>query len=480
MKTIKFLASLLFLLGTLLSCAAPTTGPTSGAAPTGGLATSMINLVTSATIMPIPTITATSTLRPTSTFSPDSTESFDSGSEPTTLGEAIRVCPGEGVPISPPAGFGFSGTIVYQHYYHQGLYTIGGQPLVQSHVLISETQEYDIYGFSPDGSWLAYAPVSRRNAPQGTRTMTTTLVLETPSIILLSASGEKIENAFNFEGLNYQDNTGQWLQIYNIRSIASYPNSYWLNEHLIYAILAFDDPTDRYTHGYAVPILFDPFQDTWLDEALKGLDRFNDGRIGISPDMRRVLYEAKSLDAVSGMSIESGITLRDLDKDEDIWSDPKFPSSVTIRWAPDSSMVAVGNTLFSGDDQLLLLSRDGDSKVIADATFPGYGFALVDLSWSPDSRYLALVTHRHDPEEDVEIYLYDTLTERYIYFCPLVTYKKAPSAVFWSPDSSYIALSSSASKMPLQLFDVNTGKIFKIAEDAIAVGWSDKFPVEWP
>jgi hypothetical protein len=50
--------------------------------------------------------------------------------------------------------------------------------------------------------------------------------------------------------------------------------------------------------------------------------------------------------------------------------------------------------------------------------------------------------------------------------------------LIWSPDSRYIAYTTP--EFPLRVIDLHTGMVAQLVENAIAYGWSDMFPVEWP
>jgi hypothetical protein len=80
-----------------------------------------------------------------------------------------------------------------------------------------------------------------------------------------------------------------------------------------------------------------------------------------------------------------------------------------------------------------------------------------------------------------ELFIYDTGTWQFVYSCPIASYKPSPPRLLWSPDGAYIALYTfSSSLSPLLILEVKTGEIIELVQDAIAVGWSDSFPVEWP
>jgi hypothetical protein len=405
------------------------------------------------------TLTSIPTISVKSTFTPGSTK--------TT--KQIPICSSNGIPANIPHDFSLPGTIIFQNNDRDRYHMMGGASLPQSKFPISESTDIINFGISPDGQWLAYSPITQYSIDpfiQGGVLVTGTIVFETPTIALLAATGERIEYAFAVTNLTYDGNAGYHWQL---RRVLDFPDSYWINDHLLYLVLFFDDPTDPYTRGLTLPKIFDISTGKWSDETFNHMNRFDSGRVGFSPDMSRALFEAKSGDQYAG------IVLQDLSRGVQVWTDPDFTFRVSsvIRWSLDSSWVAITDIeLVPQIQPIFLVSRDGLVKKITDSTFPVSG--PIDMQWSPDSQYLALVLPYRG------LYLYNIITDQYFYSCPLVVFDEWLPEVIWSPDSSYIALSIEGNKFPLQIWKVKTGEIFDLVENAYAIGWSDKFPVEWP
>jgi hypothetical protein len=385
------------------------------------------------------------------------------------------MCPGGGDVNVLPDKFGMAGIIVYQNNDKKGLYTIGGMPLMHSQLPVDNTQQNEVFGFSPNGEWLAYAPntgVSTAKLivePSGILTTTGTIAFDTPQLILLSANGDRIESSFDQSRITVD------LAITTLNKALRWPNSYWNNNNYLFILLYFWD-LDPYSHGAERPILFDPFEGIWVQELILGLDdRYLQGNVGFSPDLTRVLYDTQNGD------LYTGIQLRDLTTNDVLWSDTEFQlgKNTLILWSPDSSMVAVGNI---GIDQRFhttyLISHDGKAKVIEDSKFPTSEFHLVSLNWSPNSRYIAMVDSNGTT---YQLYIYDNDLDQYLYYCPLVSYEGGSHLdPIWSPDNFYIAFSSSILHMPVQILNVQTGEMFNLLKEGFAVGWSDKFPTVWP
>jgi len=190
--------------------------------------------------------------------------------------------------------------------------------------------------------------------------------------------------------------------------------------------------------------------------------------IKLSPDQSLVLYPAK----------DGGIILRDINQDKGIWSDRTFynPNGEEIAWSPDSKMVATMNMLVSPENRhLLLISSKGDVKEIVNAIYPQPEFYPYNFSWSPDSRYLAYVDNNDGKNN---LYIYDTQTNGYLYRCPLSGITNAPR-IFWSPDNEWIVFGDEL-EGNMQILVVPNGQVIDLLKGALPVGWSDKFPVNWP
>ena len=426
---------------------------------------------TQTSLSPTRTVSPTHTRRviPSSTFEPTLTVA------PTETRIVIPVCPGGGIVNRMPDDFGITGTIVYQNNDKKGLYTIGGMPLMHSQLPVDNTQQNEVFGFSPNGEWLAYAPNAGESTaeliaePSGILTTTGTIAFDTPLLVLLSAKGDRIESSLDQSRITVD------LPITTLNKALRWPYSYWNNNIYLFILLYFWD-LDPYSHGAERPILFDPFQGIWVQEPILGLDdRYLQGNVGFSPDLTRVLYETQNGD------FYAGIQLRDLTTNDVLWSDTEFQlgKNTRIFWSPDSSTVAVSNIgIGQRFHTTYLISRDGKAKIIEDSKFPTSEFNLISLSWSPNSRYIAMVD---TSGTTYQLYIYDNDLDQYLYYCPLISYEGVtqPNPI-WSPDNSYIILSSSSSNMPIQIINVQTGEIFNLLKEGFAFGWSDKFPTVWP
>lgn len=361
----------------------------------------------------------------------------------------------------PPADFGINGTLLFQDGEGMGLYTLGGTPYRQTRQLVDATQEAVVLGFSPSGHWLAYVTVQR--VPERSPGM------ETPTMVLLSDTGERIERLIDLSA--YQDVLKECCP-FNDRFGVWY--GYWLNDQLLYVEIHSSDSTASGMVS-ALPTIYDPFTETWYQWFEELPDRYEIGavrikghEIGLSPDLSRVLYPVRS----------GGITLRDIPDKREIWSDSGFElyKGEFIRWSQDSQHVALANFLIKPPKtSLLIISREGNVLRIVNGTYPSAEFQLIGMNWSPDGRYLAIIGW----SETTNLYLFDTYTSRYQYYCPMKVKNEWIPYPIWSPDSAWIALSANVDT-PLYVMNVPTGKLYELLDNAIVKAWSGKFTTEWP
>jgi hypothetical protein len=277
-------------------------------------------------------------------------------------GKEIPVCASGGKPLQPPDGFGVLGTIVYQTSTQQGLFTIGSMPLVRSRFSIEEQQDIYTFGISPDGKWLAFSPVvyDQDNYP----------IIDKPSIVLISSTGENFESTLDTLIIKNK----LWDDGLRLMGFSS---SYWINNDLIQTDILVQNPDLGTGTVFIIPEVFDPFRGEWKEDLLGKLpNRYNTGEVGFSPDVSRGLYINSS-----------GIALRDLTKNVELWNDLKFtsPYGMIIQWAPDSSIAMVANLNASSEDrQYFLIDRDGKKQqVIASSTIPYNEFYIYNFRWSP-------------------------------------------------------------------------------------------------
>ena len=444
MNKIKDCLAFGYLVAFLVGCVAlPSESPTSTI--TVPITTiQSIPIMQTATITPSPSPTVATPFRPVST----DTE------------EVIPICPSAGEPVVSP-DFGIPGTIVYQTSQYYGLYTIGGTSLNQSHLPVDKNQEFSFLGFSPDGTWLAYVPLLFVS-PE-TRTLMGEVLSDTLSVVLLSANGETIEHSLDIQHFESE------LPVANQLTYL-YSNG-WINDHLIYVVFYVQNPDPTTTQVISLlPIVLNPFDGIWEERLITGLpNRYNSGPIGFAPDMSRVFYITKGGDVV----------LRDLSNETESLIEMDFYSSPddVILWSPDGSMAVIANRGVSPSHRRgFIVSPDRMvENIIIDSISPSSGFQLGDIKWSPDGRYLALV-NMYGIVDD--LYLYDTSSDVYLYRCPLTEYTDTYPRLVWSPDSLHIAISGQSA--PMHILNIQTGEVNELLPDAIAVGWSDRFPVVWP
>jgi hypothetical protein len=413
-----------------------------------------------------PYSTATQTLTPGSTqLLPSSTPvaTFTPTAIQQQSDESIATCQNNGVLEKPPEGFGLDGVIVYRDQDGKGLYSVGGNPLTYSHLPVLENQEYILFGFSPDGKWLAYSPVQYKSGQP---------TLDHPTISLLSYTGEKMDHPVDMQTIQSELEKNDTLVQWN-----SFPAG-WLNDRLIFLYIQYK----VITRNFFLYGLLDPFLANWHQDLFSELPDLNpDTGIGFSPDLSRALYTTDALLADDHLRV----VLWDLTKHQEIGRFPqRFRNMESARWSSDSSTGAYMSFL-DGAVALYLVSRDGKKvreikspqpdNLSGEIIFGGY-------FWSPDNNYLAITAGYHDKINDKWtnlFYIYDNTTDRFILECPIL--EKYASTLYWSPDAHYIALTDQlAASVPLIVFDLQNGSMIQLADKAIVSGWSDQFPTKWP
>ena len=366
-------------------------------------------------------------------------------------GEVIPVCAGEGKPIQPPSDFGIKGTIFYQLPRYEGLYTLGGTPLTWGQLPVQQDQDYFTFGMSPDGKWLAFSPINL--TPDGFPSF------NTPSIELLSNTGEKKEHQLDIQ-IIIDTLLQQGLQVDGF----GYP-SYWINNDLIQTAIAVRNVGFGTGNTYTLKKVLDPLRGELQENLFKNVpDREDTSDVGFSPDLSRGIYFTSQ-----------GLVLKNIEDNIELWRDKEFVNAgrIIILWAPDSSMAMVANLDMQPEyRQYFLIDRDGKTKrTIANATFPYPGFYLYDLQWAADSQYLVFVSYG----DTFNLIVYDVHEDQYVFHCPVYGNVSA----YWSPNGQQIAFSL-YSGGPLQVLDIQTGQIVELLDYGTFVGWSEKFPVQWP
>lgn len=345
-------------------------------------------------------------------------------------------------------------TIVYQKDF-QGLYTVGDNPLVYSKLPVDEQQKIFAFGFSPDGQWLAFSPSEFSSGGEP--------IFKTPKVILLSAIGERIEHTLSVDGFSDE------LPVANVlQGFSGY--SHWINNTTIYAALYSLNPDPSTTrHISDLFKVIDPFSGVWREDLLKDFPQSTSSYAkGISPDLTRMLYQDGD-----------GLSLIDLEKGSTIWHDKDLFAvfSALMFWSPNSETVAYANRFESPESRtIVLISRDGATNPIMGPTASVSGLQIIDLRWSPDGHYLALLAWNGE-EVGASVFIYDSKPQKYISQCPIGKSTDMGQKLIWSPDNKYI--SYVGGEYPLTIMNVQSGEIIRLAENANAVGWSDKFPVIW-
>ncbi len=415
---------------------------------------------TSSTLAPGPTqsLTPVFTVEPSSTPKPS-----QSPIQPLSCSDKIDTLSND---------FSIEGTLLYKPYNHDGLYLVTGMPLLYTPLPETENHDSVVIGFSPDGQRVAYAPITQPNYINWERVSENIQYFETPTLVLVSASGESMEYVLETGDLEFGQGFNIWTSNL-LERIVRYPRSNWINNQVIQIRLLFRDLNDPYGfEGFSAPVLFDTEIKGWTTDPFERLgDRYPNGQIGFSPDMERVLYDRK----IGNRPYE--VVLWDLEKRTEIWSDVDFDyyNDSYLRWAPDSTFVVVSPISISSDStNILVISHDGEEtfnlgdvlkESISKRTF------ITDIQWSPDSNKIAMLMR----DDNRFIYLFDIQQGLVIERCQIPGNSEGSSNIIWSPDSNYMALTDLEwylAPNPVLLFDVMTGKFFEFMTEGFIYGWS--------
>ena len=162
------------------------------------------------------------------------------------------------------------------------------------------------------------------------------------------------------------------------------------------------------------------------------------------------------------------------------------------RWSPDGEQFAVAPSLFSKMKQypsyeLYSVTKDGDTKQLTHLTDYYPRVYIADLSWSPDSRYIAFwFSHWQQSESpsygssvgDRYLGVLDTETGLVTDYCingendASIGLRIYPPPL-WSPDGKQVVIQSQVTKDSFKtiLIDIKENRAFHIADDMEPVGW---------
>jgi WD40 repeat protein len=398
---------------------------------------------------------------PASTIQQSDTATSTNIAPPPTMREApvletVFVCRGKDgyIPVSPESEI--RGTIIYQNFGYEGIYTIDMTSLERGKLLDDKTQKSVALGISHDGHWLAYEFSHSAESDK----------LEQLHIILLSADGDRIERVFDVS--KFEDNLQVGHQLLGVSPALSY----WINSQLIYLTLYSQNPDSPSGYISELPVVLEPFSAEWKNQLLDLPDRTSSAGVGISPDLTRALYTQRVLYSRGGLS------LWDYDQEIELWHDEALHATFRdlISWNADSTKVVYINLFYPEDTTpVWLVSREGGARPILRSDYPLPGFQPRNASWSPDGRYLALAGLDGD---DLNILIYDVVSEKYIIQCPIAELNQTTPILVWSPGGSHVAISQY--DMSIRILDIPLGAVFDLGKYGHIVGWSDKFSVTWP
>jgi hypothetical protein len=377
---------------------------------------------------------------------------------PTTIQPTpmpIQACQDYGKPMKVPEQFGFDGVILYEDLNLDRYRIVGGTPLISSNLTISgipNNSNLIMYGFSPDGDWLAFQTGGGLEASRTHRSV----------INLWSYQGKLLTNVVDFEMFKSLI-LGDILIGWNI--------DYWINGELMYSeIFNTIKGATTFVSNYSV---LNPFSGEWRHEMVNMLsaDAWSDG-FAYSPDLSRTLFMR-----------EGSLVLADEVNQSDLWTISDFnlstSNNLVARWSQDSSKVAYwSGSPDSFDKNIFVADRDGleNEDITAGLSqFMLENYTAMSFQWSTDNHRLALsIKKQNNDPTRYTLYIYNTSTHRFTYQCPLYV-TEGDVKLYWSPNNRYIAYSATYNRPSLNIIDLQTGLVYSIADNSIVFGWSDKF-----
>ena len=319
---------------------------------------------------------------------------------------------------------------------------------------------WEIAGLNPSGEWFAYQDYPSSSEP--------------PLLHLISYRGEQMT-----------------IHIDPYQGGGPLRPLWWVNDKTLLMI------------GEGAPIAFlDAFAGSWLLELVNDLpNRAPDTGIALSPDLKRALYVLDS-----GDKTYLPLVLWDFEQRKEVWrADKSFSFSAFLKlpglgntsWSPDSTVVAF--TLDRNKDypsELLFKQRmylvDARTGELLEFRTEAKDNRARTFTWSPDGRYIAIVTGLLRDTEHPGITIYNLKTDVATDLCPMrkldpwffdqATGNIDTGNLAWSPDSRYLVFGQGKDDLSednrISMLDIYTGEVTVLKEGPRVrfIGWS---PYDW-
>jgi WD40 repeat protein len=264
------------------------------------------------------------------------------------------------------------------------------------------------------------------------------------------------------------DNKGTVLISQSVNPEILFTNWRWLDERLEFNL-------DSMTPEDGTVAIYDPFMNEWqyISNKLPNFYEYYDldrsrWLVDYSSSLDRVVY----LGQINGQGI--GSILWDTNLQKVVWqTDQRKAIIKTPRWAPSKNIVAVIK-----DDHLFLIDQDGKVN-----TSPGLGeeFEIMNISWSPDGNYIAMLVRSTNSDRSGGIFLYDVRYNQIIDYCIKNDDTVGIFSPLWSENSQYVVFDiienySDGPRNKQILIDIKEHQAHQIAEDFYPLEWVSSKP----
>jgi len=220
-------------------------------------------------------------------------------------------------------------------------------------------------------------------------------------------------------------------------------------------------------------VIYYPFKNEWqyLSHVLPNFYKYSDldpswWLVYYNADLERVIY----LGEVEEEEYVIGPILWDVTSQKVIWQAPVLGVEVKIpQWSPSGDMVAVIK-----EGYLYLIDHEGKITMTPNL---GDDSEIMEITWSPDGEYIALLVRYNRPTIEGYLMLYDVRSNQVVDYCLRSDNLFGSRSPLWSDNSQFIYYNLNPmgndgppGEIPI-LLDVNNNKVYRISEDITPLAW---------